>query len=102
MCSSGSNANLFRLPFGVSITTRSICLLSESKGFRRVGSASPFFLPILPPSHEYRGCSHLEEGLLLIHLAARQFQWHTLRVANLSGDETHRHWVQIHRTRLKV
>src|ERR1700728_1844112 len=47
MCSSGSNANLLRLPFGVSITTRSNCLSPEPKGLRRVGSASPFFLLIL-------------------------------------------------------
>src|SRR5579864_378418 len=46
-CSSGLNANLFRLPLGVSMTTRKSCLWSESRGFRRDGSAIPFFLLIL-------------------------------------------------------
>lgn len=64
MRSSGSKANLFRLPFGVSMTTRSNCLSSESKGVRREGSARPFFLLIpVPISLLQRGCFVGEEGL---------------------------------------
>ena len=46
------------------MTTRSNCLSSESKGLRREGSASRFFLLILVPiSPLQRGCFVGEEGL---------------------------------------
>src|SRR5579864_3427960 len=63
MRASGSKANLFRLPFGVSMTTRSNCLSSVSKGLRRVGSARPFFLLIPVPISLQRGCFVRTEGL---------------------------------------
>src|ERR1051326_3287442 len=64
VCSSGLKANLFRLPFGVSITTRSRFLSLGSVGFSRVGSASPFFFLIYSPNHAYRWMPRKQVGFV--------------------------------------
>src|SRR5438876_10286750 len=64
MSTSVSKPNLFRLPFVVSITTRSNCLSSASECLSRVESANPFFLLISSPRNPECPCPKQIKGLL--------------------------------------